>query len=305
MNGVETIPTIDNVFNISSDALDRFTHDGFAYVKITNQKLNDKLNKLAKEAREFFKLPQAQKEEKKLDPVTLRGYVDRRNEKNKNAFMEQVTFPTNDPVGAFKIFKEDIDVISDAYRNEIVIPLLKAIFYRILKQEGFTSEKIDSLLHEATDDLFSPMSLLSYPYMRDPETDYALPEHVDEDFLTVLWVAQEGLQVWLDRKSNNTAGSWFNIDPKDGYIVVNTGRALTLILGEKCNAIKHRVLLPKQDRLSIGVFYNPPITYKMRDLVSDRLLFNGSYPEYLKDHFSQTYNDTFYDIIEQQEIAKI
>jgi isopenicillin N synthase-like dioxygenase len=305
MNALDIIPTIDNVFNISSEALDRFIQDGFAYVKIPNQSLDDKLNKLAKEANAFFKLPKETKEDKKLDPITLRGYVDRRKEKNKGAHMEQVTFPTSNPVDSFKKFKEDIDVVSDIYRNEIVIPLLKAIFHRILHPVGFESEKIDRLLREATDEIFSPMSLLSYPHNKNPETDYALPEHVDEDMLTVLWVIQDGLQVWLDRNEKDSTNSWYNINSKNGYVIVNTGKALTLMLGKRCNAIKHRVQTPKQDRLSIGVFYNPPITYKIRDLISDELLFNGSYAEYLKDHFSQTNNDTFYNIIEQQEAARI
>lgn len=307
MNNTETIPTIDSIATMTNETVDRFMQDGFAYVKIPNQLAENKLNKLDKEAVAFFKLPKNKKEENKLDPIKLQGYVDRREETNKTACLEQITFPMDSPVGPFIKFKNDIDIISNTYRNEIVGPLLKAVFYRVLKPRGFATQEIDKLLSEATDEIFTPMSLLSYPYTKNPETkEFALPEHVDEDMITVLWVAQEGLQVWLEHKSPNSdsskklTGAWYEINPKPGYVIVNIGKALSLILGKKCNAIKHRVLLPKKDRLSIGVFFNPPITYKMRDIVEDKLLFDGSYSEYLKDHFSGTSNDTFYKVIEKK-----
>ena len=216
-----------------------------------------------------------------------------------------MTFPTDSPVVPFTKFKDDIDIISNTYRYEIVNPLLKAIFHRILNPLGFVPEEINKLLSEATDEIFTPMSLLSYPYSENSGMkDFALPEHVDEDMITVLWVVQGGLQVWLEHElaSKKVEGGWYDINPKPGYVVVNIGKALSLMLGKKCNAVKHRVLLPKKDRLSIGVFYNPPITYKMRDIVENKLLFNGSYAEYLKDHFSETYNDTFLDVIEQKTV---
>ena len=312
MSNSANIPTIESISTMTNEVLDRFIRDGFAYVKIPNQLAENKLDKLDKEAVAFFKLPKDKKEETRLDPITLKGYVDRRKEEGKTACLEQMTFPIDSPVGPFANFKADIDVVSNTYRYEIVKPLLRAIFYRILKPLDFASEEIDKLLSEATDEIFTPMSLLCYPYTKNPEKDLALPEHVDEDMITVLWVAQEGLQVWLEPESSicgllndKVRGDWYDINPKTGYVVVNIGKALSWMLGKRCNAIKHRVLLPKKDRLSIGVFYNPPITYKMRDIVENKLLFNGSYSEYLKDHFSETSNDTFYGVIEQQETATV
>lgn len=312
MNNSDKIPTIDSISSMSNETLERFMRDGFAYVRIPNQHAEEKLNKLDKEAVMFFQLPTEKKEEKKLDPITLQGYVDRRKEDNKSACLEQITFPTGSAVGSFERFQDDIDVISNTYRHEIVIPLIKAIFYRVLEPRGFDSKKIDALLSEATDEIFTPMSFLSYPYTKNSEKDFALPEHVDEDMITVLWVAQEGLQAWLEHESlapglneKIMVGNWYDINPKAGYVIVNIGKALSLMLGKQCNAIKHRVLLPKKDRLSIGVFFNPPITYKMRDLLEDKLLFNGSYADYLKDHFSETYNDTFYDVIEKKAAAAV
>ena len=307
MNNSETIPTIESIPTMSNEILDRFMRDGFAYVRIPNQFAEDKLNKLDKEAVEFFKLPKEKKEETPLDPIMLQGYVDRRKEDGRTACLEQMTFPTDSPVGPFTNLKDDIDVVSKTYRYEIVKPLLEAVFHRILEPLGFTSKEINNLLCEATDDVFTPMSLLCYPYTKNPIKDLALPEHVDEDMITVLWVVQEGLQVWLEHQSLNgkVAGNWYDINPKPGYVIVNIGKALSWMLGKKCNAIKHRVLLPKKDRLSIGVFFNPPITYKMRDIVENKLLFNGSYAEYLKDHFSETSNDTFYGVIEEQQEAAV
>lgn len=256
MNNVANIPTIESISNMTSETLDRFMLDGFAYVKIPNVFAEEKLDKLVKDAKEFFKLPKHIKETKKLDPITLQGYVDRRNEENKSAALEQITFPTNSPIGRFEDHKDAIDVITHTYRYEIVMPLMRAIFHRVLEPLGFDVAKIDQLLAEATDEIFTPMSLLNYPYSQDlGNKEYALPEHVDEDMITVLWVAQDGLQVWLENLSSKvagdkTSGEWYNIIPKPGYVIVNIGKALSWMLGKKCNAVKHRVALPKTDRLS-------------------------------------------------------
>src|SRR5579863_6726411 len=111
MNNSDNIPTIESISTMKQETLDRFMRDGFAYVKIPNKFTEDKLNKLEKEATAFFKLPKDKKEENKLDAITLRGYVDRRKEGGKTACLEQITFPTDNPVGSFINFKNDIDVI--------------------------------------------------------------------------------------------------------------------------------------------------------------------------------------------------
>ncbi len=301
MNISESILTINSINDIGDETLDKFMKDGFAYVKTPDSLLVDRLLNLEKVALRFFTQPKEVKEKYKRDPVTLYGYADKRREGRKKELVEQMTFNPKNPIGLFTEYKEGLNEIHQIYYFQIVKPLLRAIFNKVLKSHGFSAEKIDILFSETTDEIFFLMSVLFYPYSKDPtQKDFALsghivqPAHVDESLITVLWVAEEGLQAWLgndhgdsETKLNPKGGLWHNINPKPGHVIINAGKALSLILSGRCSPVLHRVFLPMKDRLSIGVFYNPPATYKMRDIIKDKELFSGSYAEYIKDYFSK------------------
>lgn len=297
MPNSEIIPTINSIANISSDSLDKFMRDGFAYVKIPSASLEDKLLNIKEAALKFFNQPREIKEKNKLNPMTLQGYIDKRNSEKKNQLVEQMTFPPTKPIGLFTEYKTELNEIHETYYFKIVKPLLSAIFHKALQPHGFTTRKIENLFAEITDEIFFLISLLFYPYT-PPTTDsrslehaVVQHEHVDEGLFTILWVGQEGLQVWLDLSVDNlktpesTSGAWYDVDPKPGYIIVNIGKALSLMLHQQCNAIRHRVIMPERDRLSFGFFYNPPSTYELRDIIENKLLFS-SYSNYIRDYFS-------------------
>lgn len=275
--------------------------DGFAYVKLPSSSLNEKLLKLEQGAIRFFRQPQEIKERNKFNPDTLQGYIDKRKEGKKLELVEQITFPPVKPIGLFTEYKTELEEINESYCFKIVKPLVKAIFHRILQRYEFSAEKINDFFAETTDEMFFLMSVLFYPYSHSSlqqtssPTEYIIqPDHIDESLLTILWVTLEGLQVWLEDAESSSkegndgrSGAWHNVGPKAGYVAVNIGKAMSLILSGKCNGVRHRVISPKKDRLSIGVFCNPLATYKLRDIIENKLLFGGSYAEYIKDYFSK------------------
>lgn len=300
MVNFEKILTIDSIDNISNEALERFMHDGFAYVKVASSSFENKISELEKIALQFFHQPKTIKEKNKRDPETFQGYIDKRTSGRKIELVEQMTFSVKQPLGLFAEYKSVLDEIHEVYYSKIIKPLLKAIFYRVLQSHGLSDVRINELYSETIHDIFFLMSLLFYPYWCDSEQSgeplsghIVQPAHVDEGLFTIIRTNQEGLQVWLDEgPQNQHKGAWYNVSSRPGYVTINIGQALSLILSGKCNAVKHRVLLPKADRLSIGVFYNPPITFKLRDFIENKLLFEGSYEEYIKDYFSHPFLDT-------------
>ena len=209
--------------------------------------------------------------------------------------LEQVFFRPEEPIRVFSKCEPDIAIIRSTFWDIIGQPLLMKVFNRILVGVDFTAEKIQTLFDEAIYDIFATLALIYYPATDAPEKyDAGLNEHTDQGLITVLWVNQESLQIWIEETKE-----WHDLLPKQGYVIVNIGNALKLMLGERCTSAFHRVIVPKSERLSIGAFYDPSRSYKMRDLVQNKLLFGGSTAEYLKDHFSKTSSYTFESIIDK------
>lgn len=290
------IPTIDSIHDIDSTEFNKFLRHGFAYVKLPDPYIENALWQMNTEALRFFHKPSEEKQRPGVafNPETIVGYIDRRNENPSSPLLlEQVFFRPEKPIKIFSKCKSDLDLISDTFWNDIGKPLLMIVFNRILVEAGFSIEKIKDLFEEAIEDIFATMALLYYPTTTSPEKySSGLNEHTDQGLITVLWINQESLQIWIEQTKE-----WYDLLPKKGYVIVNIGNALKLMLGERCTSAFHRVLVPKHERLSIGTFYDPSRQYRMRDIIQDKLLFGGSTAEYLKDHFSKTSSYTFESII--------
>lgn len=85
--------------------------------------------------------------------------------------------------------------------------------------------------------------------------------HVDFGCLTLL-VQDEapGLQVTLP------GGTWADIPPREGHVVVNFGKLFSLWTGCRIVACEHRVLSPNCERFSIPFFYEPRLDYEIAPL---------------------------------------
>ena len=85
--------------------------------------------------------------------------------------------------------------------------------------------------------------------------------HVDFGCLTqLLQDITPGLQVRLP------GGSWVDILPREGQLVVNCGRLLATWTGGRTIACEHRVLSPERERFSIPFFFEPRLDWQIAPL---------------------------------------
>jgi isopenicillin N synthase-like dioxygenase len=84
-----------------------------------------------------------------------------------------------------------------------------------------------------------------------------------EDFGCLTLLLQDrtpGLQVRLP------CGIWADILPREGELVVNCGRLLSIWIGGRIIACTHRVLSPERQRFSIPFFYEPRLDWQIAPL---------------------------------------
>jgi isopenicillin N synthase-like dioxygenase len=85
--------------------------------------------------------------------------------------------------------------------------------------------------------------------------------HVDFGCLTLLLQdSTPGLQVRLP------GGSWIDVLPREGRLVVNCGRLLATWTGGRAIACEHRVLSPERPRFSIPFFFEPRLDWQIAPL---------------------------------------
>jgi isopenicillin N synthase-like dioxygenase len=139
-------------------------------------------------------------------------------------------------------------------------------------------EVAEALFSDAFDGGISALRLLRYPLrpagycegVPDPELYVewlghrrmvAIEEHADYGFLTLLQQYDvQGLQV---RAPN---GSWLDVSPSDGALVVNFGQLLERWTAGRLRATAHRVLSPGRERFSIPFFYEPRVDAEIAPL---------------------------------------
>ncbi|MDF2095206.1 isopenicillin N synthase family dioxygenase [Aquibaculum arenosum] len=106
-----------------------------------------------------------------------------------------------------------------------------------------------------------PPRLLGSAELRDPELSVedrgerrllAGKAHVDSGFVTLLQQhGVSGLQAQLPD------GSWHDVPPQEGGLVVNFGKLLERWTGGRIRATPHRILANEAERFSIPFFYEP------------------------------------------------
>jgi len=85
--------------------------------------------------------------------------------------------------------------------------------------------------------------------------------HVDLGFLTLL--VQDAVGGFQARAQH---GTWFDIPPTDGHIVVNFGKLLERWTGGRIHATEHRVLSSGRERFSLPFFYEPRVDAEIAPL---------------------------------------
>jgi isopenicillin N synthase-like dioxygenase len=91
-----------------------------------------------------------------------------------------------------------------------------------------------------------------YAAIEPEENQFGIAPHCDHSFITLLPISEvSGLEVmWPD-------GEWVRVDPVPNGIVINTGEFLARWTNGRFLATPHRVIMPKRDRYSMAMFFNP------------------------------------------------
>ncbi|RWO39383.1 MAG: isopenicillin N synthase family oxygenase [Mesorhizobium sp.] len=132
-----------------------------------------------------------------------------------------------------------------AKATAVAIRLLKAFALSLDQPEdAFDAIYRDSPNHR--------MKIVRYPGRDATEGDQGVGAHKDGGFLTLLLQDDnKGLQVEYD-------GSWVNVDPLPGTLVVNIGELLELASNGYLRATVHRVVTPPAgvERISVPFFFS-------------------------------------------------
>ncbi|RWC58212.1 isopenicillin N synthase family oxygenase [Mesorhizobium sp.] len=132
-----------------------------------------------------------------------------------------------------------------AKATAVAIRLLKAFSLSLDQPEdAFDAIYRDSPNHR--------MKIVRYPGREATGTDQGVGAHKDGGFLTLLLQDDnKGLQVEYD-------GSWVNVDPLPGTLVVNIGELLELASNGYLRATVHRVVTPPAgvERISVPFFFS-------------------------------------------------
>jgi len=265
----------------SNDIGNAFNDTGF--VTITNHGLDaDLVNKLYKEVKNFFSLPEHDKlKYEKVELAGQRGYTSKGREKAKDA-----KTPDLKEFWQTGQYVEDGDIIKDEYNDNVIVEeypgfnevtkevyqklekagkqILKAISVYLSLPENYFEDKV----HNGN----SILRGIHYFPIENPE---ALPAdavragaHEDINLITLLIGASaDGLEVLTQQ------GEWFAIKAHGEDIVVNVGDMLQRLTNNKLRSTTHRVVNPprelmKNSRYSVPFFLHPKSSMDLSSLGS-------------------------------------
>jgi isopenicillin N synthase-like dioxygenase len=91
-----------------------------------------------------------------------------------------------------------------------------------------------------------------YAPLAPEDNQFGIAPHCDHSFITLLPISDvPGLEVmWPD-------GAWVAVEPVSNGIVINTGEFLSRWTNGRFLATPHRVVVPRRDRYSMAMFFNP------------------------------------------------
>ncbi|KAL3519117.1 hypothetical protein ACH5RR_021706 [Cinchona calisaya] len=130
-------------------------------------------------------------------------------------------------------------------------PLVKRLLGILMKRLNVTEidEAKQSLLMGSR-----RVNLNYYPKCPEPELTVGVGRHSDVSTFTIL--LQDDIGGLYVRKLDD--GSWINVAPVNGALVINIGDALQIMSNGRYKSIEHRVIANKnENRMSVPLFVNP------------------------------------------------
>jgi isopenicillin N synthase-like dioxygenase len=268
LGGARGTPSVQVVSQVADAA------ENFGFFQIVNHGIGDRhLERLWAATRTFFEQPAEAKRQIERTKENSRGYYDRELTKNARDLKEvldiaHVPFPEladDDPRNFHRVDGQNQWPRLDDFRDAVIDYLRACNDLSLWLLQAFCrglGEHADHLRDEFGDEHTSFLRMNHYP-LHDLLTadeaanvtelgDMALHHHTDAGALTLLLQDDVGgLQV-------AHGGTWIDVEPLAGAIVVNTGDMMQVWSNDRYTAALHRVA-PRtiNERYSLPYFFNP------------------------------------------------
>ncbi|KAK2990097.1 hypothetical protein RJ640_016980 [Escallonia rubra] len=208
--------------------------------------------------KEFFELPQGEKERYANDPSTgkFEGYGTKMT-KNAEAKVEWIDYYFHVISPASKVNYEIWPNTPPSYRevtekyNVELLEVTEKLVQLISEGLGLEGKVLRSSL--GGEEIEMEMKINMYPPCPQPELALGVEPHTDMSALTIL-VPNEvpGLQVWKD-------GNWVAVNYLPNALFVHVGDQIEVLSNGKYKSVLHRSLVNKEStRMSWAVFCAPP-----------------------------------------------
>lgn len=279
---------------------------GFFYLDISQYLDLTEPEELTRLAREFFALPQDEKDKISLKHQDgARGYQRLKenvtNGKADNHEGIDLYKPVENPEKSKPLWGENqwptIPDFQSKYEQwinkmkKLGMILMEAMAYGL----GMNAEEWDELRAQV-DDSFWVMRIIGYPPLPDDHDGFSCGAHKDYGCLTFLYAdpTRSALQVFLRRDGHAVApvdglpdehggeqGIWINADPIPGCIVCNIGEMWEIWTNGLYKSTLHRVVHRGTNyRVSIPFFFEPNFTANVKPLIpATRLAESATTPE--------------------------
>lgn len=175
-----------------------------------------------------------------------------------------------------QVFPEHVVDVAEEM-NHIALEILKAALGYLTVPETVWSEATGQLTEGKGSNVFT------FNHYEPGNQKIGLIPHKDMGWITVLCLDKMGLQTSVDGKQ------WENIPPKEGYCVINFGRAFEILINatDKLRASMHRVEIT-EPRVSFGLFINHTEGSSMYQIDDKQnLVKSGTYEQYLEKCFAE------------------
>jgi len=268
---------------VSAALHDACVQYGFFYLDISSYVDQSETDELTRLAREFFSLPQGEKDKISLkNEDYARGYA---------RLHENVTGGKADNHEGIDFYRpvENADKTKPLWgtnqwptvpgfrgKYEIWVEKMKKLGLIIMEAMamglGMTFKECADLLSKV-DDSFWVMRVIGYPSLPNDHDGISCGAHKDYGCLTFLYAdpTRSALQVYLRNKSSITGqaeeqgislgGTWINADPIPGCVVCNIGEMWEIWTNGLYKSTLHRVVHRGSNyRISIPFFFEPNFT---------------------------------------------
>jgi isopenicillin N synthase-like dioxygenase len=244
---------IEDIENIN-----KITKTGFIYIKIPMD-IMALHHEISKYTKDFFMMSTEKKMEYMIDN-NYNGYYKYGRIDNNNIHQ----------LNEILVYRPDYFINNDVlneYYNKM------ELFARKITKRLLETTIDEVILRNMIEPGLNTISMIHYD---GKESDMmGMKEHTDWGLITLLHTDTPGLQIRIGDK-------WHDIDPIDGYFILNIGDITNEITNGKYPSTKHRVII-KEEKYSVAFFFEP----NKESMVS----INGTimtFGDYLKTKYSES-----------------